>query len=502
VSPAEPVVRVGHGALRGVARRHSVAFLGVPYAEDPVGARRFLAPRPPAPWDGVRDAGAFAPPMPQPLRELPGVDSGPLLGPRWTGTEPQLTLNVWTPEVGAGGLPVMVFLHGGAFVAGSPGAPMYDGEAFARDGVVLVSVAYRLGVEGFLRLEGGDANVALRDQLAALAWVQEEIAAFGGDPGNVTVFGQSAGAICLDLLLGSPLSRGLFRRAISQSGGARLAFSDAQAARVADAVAALLGVPASSEAFRGVPVAEVMRAQSELVPGSVALDAGGERDPAGGLALVLPVRDGEVVPEDPLAAIAGRGEVDLLIGDTLEEGNLYLAGTPGFDEMTDAQASALAATQHPDPERLLGAYRAARPHASAGAHAAQVLTDAIFHLPTLRVAERHADSGAPTWVYEFAWRSSGLGGRLGACHGVELPFVFDTLDAPGLRAPAGLLGPGPAPEELAARLHRAWVAFARSGDPGWARFDTARRTVMHIGSSWQEVADPRADEHRVWEGVA
>ena len=170
-------------------------FLGVPYATP----RRYLSPGPVEPWDGERDATRFAPPAPQAPRAMPGLDSAPLLGPGWHGEEPELALNVWTPDV-AGSYPVMVDFHGGAFVAGTPSSPMYDGAAFARDGVVLVTVTYRLGIEGFLPLAGGDTNVGLRDQLAALRWVQEEIAAFGGDPGNVTAFGQSAGAMSLGLL--------------------------------------------------------------------------------------------------------------------------------------------------------------------------------------------------------------------------------------------------------------------------------------------------------------
>jgi para-nitrobenzyl esterase len=304
---------------------------------------------------------------------------------------------------------------------------MYDGAAFARDGVVLVTVTYRLGIEGFLPLAGGDTNVALRDQLAALRWVQEEIAAFGGDPGNVTAFGQSAGAMSLGLLF--PHLPGLAHRVISQSGGLTLTRSPEQAAKIADHVAGLLGVEPTRDAFAGVPLADVIAAQAKLVPGSVTFDD----DPAGGLIVLLPVRDGDTVADDPLAAARGVADLPLLIGDTIEEGNLYVAGLPDVD---------IAVAEH--------------------------ITRTIFRDPTAAFAAAHP---GPTWVYEFAWRSRALGGRLGAAHAMELPFVFDTLDAPGLTGENALLGPDGGPPELAARVHGAWVRFARDGDPGWPEGD-------------------------------
>jgi para-nitrobenzyl esterase len=415
-------VETSRGALRGTAIAEGARFLGIPYAAPPVGERRYRAPVPAEPWAGERDATRFAPPAPQAHRAMPGLDSGPLLGPGWHGEEPQLALNVWTPGTD-GPHPVMVDFHGGAFVAGAPSSPMLDGAAFARDGVVLVTVTYRLGIEGFLPLEGGEANVGLRDQLAALRWVQEEIAAFGGDPGNVTAFGQSAGAMSLGLLF--PHLPGLVHRVISQSGGLTLTRGPEQAARVTEFVAGLLGVAPTREAFARVPIADVIAAQAQLVPGSVAFDD----DPAGGLIVLLPVRDGDIVADDPLAAVRAVRDLPLLIGDTTEEGNLYVAGLPD-----------------PNPE------------------AAAWITRTIFRDPTAAFARAHP---GPTWIYEFAWRSQALGGRLGAAHAMDLPFVFDTLGAPGLRGENALLGPDGGPPELAARVHGAWVRFARDGDPGW-----------------------------------
>jgi para-nitrobenzyl esterase len=413
-----PVVETSRGAVRGTAIPEGARFLGVPYATP----RRYLAPGPVERWDGVRDATHFAPPAAQAPRSMPGLDSAPLLGPGWQGEDTELAVNVWTPDT-TGAHPVMVNFHGGAFVAGAPSAPMFDGAAFARDGVVLVTVSYRLGIEGFLPLEGGETNVGLRDQLAALRWVQDEIAAFGGDPGNVTAFGQSAGAMSLGFLL--PRLHGLAHRVISQSGGLTLARSPADAAKVARHVAGLLGIEPAREAFERIPIADVIAAQARLVPGSVTFDD----DPAGGMIVILPVRDGELVPEDPLAAVRRAGDLPLLIGDTTEEGNLYVAGLP-----------------EPDPA------------------AAERITRTIFRDPTAAFAAAHP---GPTWVYEFAWRSSALAGRLGAAHAMDLPFVFDTLGAPGLTGEHALLGPDGGPQDLATRMHGAWVRFGRDGDPGW-----------------------------------
>jgi para-nitrobenzyl esterase len=470
VTDQRVVVRTSRGALRGTGTEHGFLFGAIPYAQPPLGALRFRRPLAAERWDGLRDASSLGAPMPQPKRTLPGLGDALLGG--WDGGEPALTLNVWTPDPGGEGLPVMVWLHGGAFVAGSPAQPVYSGSAWMRDGVVLVTVAYRLGVEGFVHFDGGDTNVALHDQLAALRWVQEEIAAFGGDPAQVCLAGQSAGAMSLGWLLGSPRSRGLFTRAISMSGGLELTYSPEQAARVAAHVGAQLGVAPSAEAVRAVPVSRVVEAQAAITPEELDLETAEHRDPGGGMVWVLPVRDGDVVADDPLAAIGSVSAVALLAGDTTEEGRLYLAGIPGFDEFPQAALEGLAARMSPDPQGLLEACRAERPAASAGELAAQVITDVAFHVPTRRLLERHAASLAgATHAYRFGWRSGAIGGRLGAAHAVDLPFVFDTLDVQGVGGTDdALLGLAGGSQELATRMHRAWVSFVSGGDPGWRTF--------------------------------
>jgi para-nitrobenzyl esterase len=477
-------VRTTRGAIRGDRAAAAWRFLGIPYAAPPTGPLRFRAPVPAPRWTGVRDCLGFGPTAPQPPRTLPaGLDGRPVMGPGWVGGDDYLTVNVWTPDPGARGLPVMVYLHGGAFVAGAPHAPIYDGTSFARDGVVLVSATYRLGVEGFVPLRGGDANCGLRDQLAVLTWVQEEIAGFGGDPGNVTLFGQSAGAICADLLLASPASRGLMRRVISQSGGLRLTLGPRQGDRLATAIAARLGVEPTRDAMSPMRPQDTIAAQQAVRSQDVDLAVDSEPGLPDGFGPIAPVRDGELVPEDPLAAVRARVRdgVDLLVGVTADDGALQLAATNAFPDPTREQLLSVAAGVHPHPGALLTAYRELHAEATARDLAVQILTDCFFRLPTAHLADAHSATGR-TFAYELTWRSSALGGALGAAHAIDLPFVFDALGVPGITGPHGLLGDAGAPQELAARIHAAWVAFARTGEPGWEPWTAARPVVVGLDS--------------------
>lgn len=476
------MVQTSRGAVRGAVRETGTLFGAIPYAAAPVGSMRYRAPAPASSWEGVREGGTLGRPLPQPQRTLPGIFSEPLLGSR-EDRDPELTLNVWTPDPGGGGLPVLVWLHGGAFIAGSP--RLYDGSAWMRDGVVLVTVGYRLGVEGFVHFAGGDTNVALRDQLAALEWVQEEIAAFGGDPGRVCLAGQSAGAMSLGWLLGSERSAGLFQRAISMSGGVELTYSPEQAARVAATVAERAGVEPTAAAMSEVPVAKVIDAQQTIAPGEIELDTDEDRDPTGGMLWVAPVRDGDVVAEDPLAAIGCGAKADLLIGDTSEEGLLYLAGVPGFDDFAPEALDAFAARLSPEPEALLARLRAGEPDATPGKLAAQAITEVAFHAPTRALREHHASlDDRRTYGYRFDWRSGALGGRLGAAHAIDVPFVFDAMQDPGYAgADDRILGADGGPQELSDRMHGAWVRFVASGDPGWAEHPAVGVLSTEVGAA-------------------
>lgn len=465
------------GGAGGVTR-----FRSIPYAAAPVGELRFAPPVPAPAWDGVRDATRPGANAPQTNRNLPGFDLGALVGGGWRPGPDYLTVDVYTPDTGAAGRPVLVFIHGGGFLAGTGSAPVYDGSAFVREGTVLVTVNYRLGIEGFLPLEGGATNLGLRDQLAALAWVRDNAAAFGGDPANVTVFGQSAGGMSVACLLASPLGEGLFRRAIVQSGHAELVRPLALAGKLADHLAAALGVPATAEAFRGIAAEDLLAAQTALaVPGGGPdlRDSEGF-DPGYGLSAFLPVFGDDVLPEHPGRAVeggAGAG-VDLVIGSCRDEMALYLVPTGAIDTLDDAQVVAMVAAYHPDPLPTLERHGLGQ-DGHAGEVAVTALTELVFRAPARRLADAHQGR---TYCYEFDWRGPLFDGRLGACHGIELPFVFDTLDVA-----TGLVGES-APKAVAELLNRAWARFAATGDPGWPEYDGGR-AVLHVDA----VAEVRAD---------
>ncbi|AXL90743.1 carboxylesterase [Streptomyces sp. CB09001] len=490
----EPVVTTAQGAVRGLRRGSTLSFLNIPYAAPPSGAGRFAPPRPHEPWDGVRDATVPGPNAPQSERRLGEIDMTPYFGTGWSRGEDYLTVNVFTPATGTGELPVMVFVHGGGFVAGSTRATLYDGSAFARDGVVLVTLNYRLGIAGFLDIPGAPANRGLLDVVAALRWVRENVSAFGGDPHNVTLFGQSAGATTVGGVLATPEADGLFRRAIVQSGSGLGAFTPEQAARVTRAAALALGIEPHVDAFAGLPDERLVEAASGLA--GIDLRTETHADPLIGLSTFSLVLDTQ-----PAASVAaGRAAgVDLLVGTNTEEGNLYLVPVGKYATSTAADVDEAAARAHPDPARLVETYRASRPGASFGQLRSAVMADALFGAGSRALAGAHAaHPRSATYAYEFAWRSRALDGELGATHGVELPFVFDLADRPELNGPAALLGPDEVPADLAARVHATWIRFARTGDPGWDPYDTDRRATMRIDAEWSQVDDPRGLERQAW----
>jgi para-nitrobenzyl esterase len=496
----EAVVRTTRGAVRGRAGDGVTAFKGVPYAAPPFGADRFAAPRPARAWDGVLDAGAFGPTAPHP-GYAPPYDR--LIPDVIIPGEDCLNVNVWTPDPGSdAGLPVMVWIHGGAFVNGSGAVPTYDGTRFAQDGVVLVTMNYRLGVDGYLWFEdGGAENRGVLDQLAALEWVREEIAAFGGDPANVTVFGESAGAMSIGALLACPRAEGLFGRAILQSGAGHHAIRPPTARLVAGELGRVLGVEPTREALGAVPLEQLTRAQVE-----VAQEAQVNPDPArwGEVAANLmafePVVDGDLLPAVPIERIAAGAApgVEVLAGTTSEEHRLFLVPTGVADQVTDEALGYLAGAYGLDPARAVAVYRERAPEAAPGELLADLMTDWFFRIPAVRVCEARVAGGGRAHAYEFAWRSPLFDGRLGSCHALELGFVFDTLDAPGS---AWLAGDAP-PQALADDVHGAWVAFARDGDPGWPAYEPGRRATMTFDAGGPElVDDPRPAERALWEGV-
>ena len=492
-----PLVQLKDGAVRGKIESGVSAFLGIPYAAPPFGVNRMQPPQPVRAWDGERDATAYAPTVPK--GDYP-PQYAPLFPEVVIPGEDCLNLNVWTPDPNATGLPVLVWIHGGSFMNGSGSIGEYSGAAFARDGVVCVTINYRLAAEGFLFLDDGIANLGLLDQLAALRWVQGNISAFGGDPARVTVAGESAGAMSVTTLLSMPLAEGLFGQAIAQSGAAAHTLTRDQALMVGGYLAAALGVPPDRESIKAVPLEKLVQAASDLV-----VEVQTAPDPAkwGPLALSLlpfaPTVDGTVLPQAPLPAIAaGQGsEVPLLIGSNRDEARLFLVAAGTMDLIDDATLQA-AAGAYGLPDDGLAVYRANRPGASPGDLLAAVVTDWFFRVPSIRVAEARAARGtANTWSYRFDRPDPGENHRLGACHGVELPFVFDTITRDDVRP---RIGDTPSPA-VAGQAHKVWVDFVTRGDPGWAPYDPVRRTTALLSNDIKAVDDPADDERACWDDI-
>jgi len=459
---ADPVVSTDRGALRGVKTPNGYAFWGVPYAKAPFGPRRFRPPEVTERWEGERPAQRPAPTAPQPA---PGFTIIP--EPRIDGGEAPacLSLNVFTPELGpAAGLGVLVWIHGGGFVSGTPSSPWYNGDRFARDGVVVVSVGYRLGAEGFLNIPGAPPNRGVLDWICALEWVQRNIAAFGGDPAKVTVGGQSAGGLAAMLLATLPRGTGLMRALIAMSGSVFPARSADRALELTERIARHLGIEATLGAFERVPPGALVEAQVAAMSGrgvSLAERVGRELP-------LFPVVDGDVVRVSPDAAVAGGAgsQLALLIGTTAEEFNPSV----GMVQLDEAMAT--------EALERLGLDAAGRAwYRSLGRSPAdwvgQAVTDRSFKIPALRVAEARTTAPAPTFHYEFQWRSPALNG-IGAVHCLDLPFVFDVLDDDHVNVVAGEAPP----QELADRMHIAWVNFVTGGDPSWPAFTAARRATM------------------------
>jgi para-nitrobenzyl esterase len=448
--------RTTTGRVRGTVEAVPV-FRGIPFARPPVGALRFAAPAPPDTWDGVRDALAFGPPPPQ--ADAFGMD-------QLAGGDDWLTLNVWSPDPSRdAGLPVLVWIHGGAYAIGASGLPEYDGARLARDGVVLVTFNYRVGIEGFAHIDGAPANRGLLDQVAALEWVRDNIRAFGGDPSRVTVFGQSAGGGSVAALLAMPRAAGLFRRAVAQSVPGTF-FTPELARDIACACAAEFGLKATAADLSTVDP-ELLPAAGDEVTANIGAHVERWGLPAHRSILFAPVVDGEVLPTTPWEA---RHGVDLLVGHTRDEHRLFTA----LDAITEEQLATAVEVFAPGP------YPAAEPVALYE----WILSDWLFRMPSLHLAEQ-----ATAHFYELTWS-----GVLGACHGLDVPLVFGNLTS-GL--PAALIDDLAAAEAVSAHMRAAWIAFATTGDPGWPTFDGG---LVQIFDTEPAVAPyPEVESRRIWQ---
>lgn len=478
---AQTLISLPWGQVQGALESGVRRFLGVPYAAPPVGALRFALPQAPARWDDVRDAtqrGAIAPqvtPTPEEMEQvLPGLDIQPLIGGDQVQGDDFLVLNVWSP-VEAANLPVMVFIHGGAFTGGAGAADVYDGTSFARAGVVCVTINYRLGVEGFLPIPGAPTNLGLRDQIFALHWVRDNIAAFGGDRQNVTVFGESAGAMSIANLVASPLTKGLFQRAIIQSGHGDMVRPIAIADRLVRKMAKLMRVAPTLEGFRSASVADALAALKKVSQPGARIDLRDKngREPAFGLSRFLPVYGDDVLPEHPVEALkrGASADVDLIVGTNTEEMNLYFVPSGVRRKIGKFLANFATRRAEPLAKPILKAYGIDAHGKRPGDAFTEALTDLVFRLPARRFAQAHRGR---THVYDFSWRSAAYDGTLGACHAIELPFVFNTLRT--VNGPRGLAGANP-PQDLADRMHALWIGFAKTGALPWPAYDAVTRIV-------------------------
>jgi para-nitrobenzyl esterase len=478
---SDPVVRTGNGSVRGRLENGIAVFRGMPFAQPPVGELRFAAPQPATPWDGIRDAGAFGPPPPQSgavPRTLP--PAGPEFAP-----DDWLTINVWSPDLGAAGLPVMVWIYGGAYRSGSSSQASYDGTRLARQGVVMVSFNYRVGVEGFGQLPGAPANRGLLDDLAALRWVRENVAGFGGDPDNVTVFGESAGAGAVASMVVMPAAAGLFRRGIAQSPPG-IFVTPELAASVTAAIAAEAGIGA--DAFAATDPEKLRDASDAVHP---------REHPEWGLLAYAdipfgPVVDGEVLPAAPWRAMSeGTGhKVDLIIGHNRDEYRLFTMFANLRGKVTAEMASdALDGLLH-DGEKL---YRRAYPQAGPEELYELVYSDWLFRMPALHLAQAHAAGGGKTFLYELTYGA----GPLGACHAVDVGLVFGYYDELGVF----LLGSPPpaAAVELGDVMRAEWAAFAVTGDPGWPEYSVGSRLTRVYDTPPSVAPYPEQASMHLWD---
>lgn len=457
--------RISSGELIGRRSDGIDRYLGVPYAAPPFGGLRFRPPQPPEPWSAPRDAGEFGPTAPQ----LPYAGAtAEILGSVRIDGDDILTANVWAPA-DASAAPVVLWIHGGALERGTAALSMYDGTAFARDGVVFVSVGYRLGSEGFSVLEDAPRNLGLQDVAAALHWVRDEIAAFGGDPSRITLMGESAGGALVAALLSRPDTRALVRGGIVQSGPLD-AQTPQRGGRVTRQLAKRLGVPATREGFASIAPDALLEARRAQSAGS---------SPLGGAPGFQLVQDPDSLPQSPHEALVD-GDVPVLIGTNTDEYRLWFP--PDALAAIRPSKLLLARLALRIPAAAARAVRADHPGASTGEVFGQLATDLLLRAPATRVARART---APTFLYEFSWPSPVR--DLRAAHALEIPFVFDRLHDPESAKIAGAAPPQP----LATAMHDAWVRFIRDGDPGWPVFDAQRTAALFDGAGEEPVVGPQ-----------
>ena len=508
------VVETTSGKVAGTRTDGVLAFRTIPYAASTAGANRFRPPQPPVAWTGVRDCSAFAGKAPQAgLRPAtrPELENFSGTADPSPETEDCLTVNVWTPGCDTAKRPVMVWFHGGAFAYGNANSPRTHGTRLAaQNDVVVATVNQRLNIFGHLDLSafGGEpfalsGNAGTLDMVAALQWIRDNIAAFGGDPGNVTVFGESGGGAKVSTLLAMPRAKGLFHRAIIQSGAAVRLRSRERALALTECVLRHLGSGAATvAAIQSVPVADLLAAvdpaTKALGPAPLPLF---DRYPFG------PVVDGDVLPAQPFDPVASQvsADIPLIIGDMKTETTSFLAVVDKVWDrsLTEAELrQRVEAIAGPHTGRVLDLYGQLYPGTNPAERLIAVTTDCNFRIRSLVLAQRRAAvKRGPVWMYSFEWETPVLGGKLKAPHAMDVPFCFNTLDL------TNATGGSRDAQTLADTISSVWAAFARHGRPDhasippWPVYDADRRATLMLDTACRIENDPRGETRRLWQDI-
>ena len=508
-----PIAETAAGKVRGTVIEGVQAFKSVPYGASTAGANRFLPPKPPAPWSGIREATEYTSRAPQAgLRGPTRPELADLSGATDTAAETEdcLTLNVWTPGP-TGKRPVMVWLHGGAFSYGSANSDRQQGSRLCNRGdVVVVTVNHRLNIFAHLHLAevwGADyahsSNAGVLDLVAALAWVRDNIASFGGDPGNVTIFGDSGGGGKVSTLMTMPAARGLFHKAIIQSGASVVLGTPGRASRLADIVLRNLGIGRNDLAkLQAAPpsqlLAAIAPAVKELGPAERPLF---DRYPFG------PVVDGDVLPRHPFGPDASplSADIPLMIGDMRDEMTSFTATVDRiwFRQLTEAELrDRIFAIAGRHTDTVVETYRRLMPRANPTERFIAAATDSNFRIRSLAVAQRKAAQGkAAVWMYSFEWRTPLFDGRLGAPHAMDVPFCFDTIDLTNTTDMSNDA------KQVAATMASTWIAFARTGNPNnesiphWPAYNAAERPTLLLDAVPSTTNDLRGEARRLWQSI-
>jgi len=479
------------GQLQGKVNGKIATFYGVPYAKNPfTEGRRFQAPQAIESWDGVLNSSVISLPVPQPSRgrktELIGAPG-------------DLTLNIWTPTSAINStskLPVMVWIPGGAFIREDASEGVYDGSSFAENGVIVVTVNYRVGVDGFMHLEGAPDNRGILDQILALQWVKDNIDDFGGDPQQVTLFGQSAGAESVAILLAAEKANGLFHKAIMQSPPMQ-SVTQAEASRIAAVFSKKLNVPATISGISSIPYPQLVETVIDM--GQTITNRSDWGQLSWGGTAFLPVIDNNLIVNTPITNLLKNinPSIPIIVGSTDQEARLYLVPSGEVDS-TKADKVSLFLDDLKLSGMPLNSYSQGMNKDAYGDIYAQIQSDFTFRMPALHIAEQLSKNGNSVWHYNFSWKSLAFAGRLGAAHFVDVPFTFNTIHSPD----ASLFMGSQPPACLAQEMHNQWINFAKSGKANWTPYDLDKRATMRFDVTSEEVNDPGSEIRLLWDKYA